>query len=261
MHTWLPDAHSQAPTPVSALLSAVLLNCALYGILRFQAIVNVQLSDFTHALLILFGLVSIGIAAPFVLITKDYKRLLAYSSVEHVGIVALAVGIGSPLALFGGLLHVFNHAVAKSLMFFVAGNLNAKYGTRRIDAVRGALLALPFTGVALLVGFLAITGSPPFSIFVSEFTILNAAFAGGHYVAVALYLFFLLLVFAGFLTAMSRMAFGKPPPDMQRGEPSAWGTAAIALLLVFVVVLGVYLPGLFVALIDQASGVLAGVGA
>ncbi|MFA5861695.1 MAG: hydrogenase 4 subunit F [Candidatus Thermoplasmatota archaeon] len=257
MHTWLPDAHSQAPTPVSAMLSAVLLNCALYGILRFHAIVSPTLGSFSNTLLILFGLVSLGIAVPFVLIAKDYKRLLAYSSVEHVGIIALAIGIGTPLALFGGLLHIFNHAIAKSLMFFVAGNLNAKYGTRRIDAIRGALLALPATGIILLAGFLAITGSPPFSVFVSEFTILNAGFASGHYVAVTLYLLFLLLIFAGFLMSMSRMAFGKPPEGMPRREVSPWNTAAMVFLLAFVVVMGVYLPAFFVDLLHQAGAVIA----
>ncbi|MHB8603841.1 MAG: hydrogenase 4 subunit F [Thermoplasmatota archaeon] len=258
MHTWLPDAHSQAPTPVSAMLSGVLLNCAIYGILRFHIIVRAAVGDFSSHFLLVFGLISLGIAAPFVLITKDYKRLLAYSSVEHIGIIALAVGFGGPLGLFGGLLHMFNHAVAKSSLFFAAGNVNLKYGTRRIESVAGALRVLPVTGVVLLVGLLAITGSPPFALFLSEFSILNAGFVAGQYVGVALYLLFLLLIFAGFLAAFGRMAFGAAPSGMPRGEPSRWGTCAMLFLVAFVVVLGVYVPGPFVSLLSQASRVVGG---
>ncbi len=256
MHTWLPDAHSQAPTPVSALLSGVLLNCALYGILRFHAIVAGSGASFSGSFLVVFGLASLGIAAPFVLIAKDYKRLLAYSSVEHVGIVALGVGFGGALGLFGGLLHMFNHAVAKSLMFFVAGNVNLKYGTRRVEAVRGVLRTMPLTGVLMLVGLFAITGSPPFSLFISEFSILNAGFLASRFVAVGLYLLFLLLVFVGFLLAFGGMAFGTPPEGMRAREVSPWNSAAMVLLVAFVATMGVYVPGFFVDLLAQAGATI-----
>ncbi|MHB8586307.1 MAG: hydrogenase 4 subunit F [Thermoplasmatota archaeon] len=258
MHTWLPDAHSQAPTPVSALLSGVLLNCALYGILRFHAIARIALDGFSGTLLIIFGLLSIAIAAPFVLIAKDYKRLLAYSSVEHIGIIALAIGIGGPLGLFGGLLHMVNHAIGKSLMFFVAGNLNLKYGTRRIDAIRGALRVLPVTGVLLIVGLFALTGSPPFSLFVSEFSILLAAFAAGNYLVVGLFLFFLLLIFAGFLVSFGPMALGAAPPEMPRAEPSGWNTAAMVLLVLPIVIMGLWVPDILVHMLQQAGHLLGG---
>lgn len=243
MHTWLPDAHSEAPTPVSALLSGVLLNCAMYGIIRFSTIASKSTGEaFTSNLLIIFGLLSLGIAVPFILLQEDYKRLLAYSSVEHMGIIALGIGFGGVYGIFGALLHMFNHAMTKSLMFFGAGNILLKHNTKEIFNVSGVVKTMPATGAMFVIGTLAITGSPPFSIFVSEFTILASGFSQGHIIASVLFLLFIIMIFAGFFNNVSRMAFGNPKPGVEKGDMGRWTLCAMGILIVFVIVLGVYIP-------------------
>ncbi|MGE5577257.1 MAG: hydrogenase 4 subunit F [Syntrophothermus sp.] len=272
MHTWLPDAHSQAPSPVSALLSGVLLNCALYGILRFHIITIKTVGPaFSSQLLLIFGLLSIGVAVPFLLLQHDFKRLLAYSSVEHIGIITAGIGIGGTLGLYGALLHLFNHAFAKSLMFFVAGNITQYYNTKKIARIRGVAQAYPVAGALLLLGAFAIAGSPPFSPFLSEFAIVSAGFAGGHAAAAVLFLFFLALVFGGVIYYVTNMAFGAPPPrvgtgkngPLKDGPPksrgNAWSAAAILLPLALVVVMGVYIPAPLDSLLHQVVQVIGGV--
>ncbi|MCZ7395406.1 MAG: hydrogenase 4 subunit F [Candidatus Methanoperedens sp.] len=250
MHTWLPDAHSEAPTPVSALLSGVLLNCAMYGIIRFYTIATKSTGAvFTSNLLIIFGLLSLGIAVPFILLQEDYKRLLAYSSVEHMGIIAIGIGFGGVFGIFGAILHMFNHAMTKSLMFFGAGNVLLKHDTKEIFNVTGLVKSMPYTGAMFVIGGLAITGSPPFSIFISEFTILAAGFSQGHIIAAVLFLLFIIMIFAGFFNNVSKMAFGTPKPGIEKGEVSRWTLGAMGILIVFVVVLGVYIPPSFYEMI------------
>lgn len=250
MHTWLPDAHSEAPTPVSALLSGVLLNCAMYGIIRFYTIATKSTGEvFTSNLLIIFGLLSLGVAVPFILLQEDYKRLLAYSSVEHMGIIAVGIGFGGIYGIFGAILHMFNHAMTKSLMFFGAGNVLLKHDTKEIFNVSGLVKSMPYTGAMFVIGGLAITGSPPFSIFISEFTILAAGFSQGHIIAAVLFLLFIIMIFAGFFNNVSKMAFGMPKPGIEKGEVSRWTLGAMAILIVFVVVLGVYIPPSFYEMI------------
>ncbi len=250
MHTWLPDAHSEAPTPVSALLSGVLLNCAMYGIIRFYTIATKSTGvAFTSNLLIIFGLLSIGIAVPFILLQEDYKRMLAYSSVEHMGIIALGIGFGGVFGVFGAILHMFNHAMTKSLMFFGAGNVLLKHETKEIFNVSGLVKSMPVTGAMFVIGTLAITGSPPFSIFISEFTILAAGFSQGHYVATVLFLLFIIMIFAGFFNNVSKMAFGTPKQGIEKGDVGRLMLVAMGILLVFVFVLGVYIPPFFYEMI------------
>lgn len=244
MHTWLPDAHGQAPTPVSVLLSGALLNCALYGILRFHLLAAGALGpEFSSDLLIGFGAVSIIVAVPFVLVQHDLKRLLAYSSVEHIGIVALAVGIGGPLALFAAAFHMFNHALAKTTLFVAAGALGQRYGTLRLARLRGALELAPWPAFGLLAGTLAITGMPPFAPFASEFGIARAGFAGrpsalaGAIILVA----GTVLIFAGMLFHTLNVTLRRAP---RRAHPARFRFAPIFVgvpigaLLVF----GVWLP-------------------
>lgn len=243
MHTWLPDAHSEAPTPVSALLSGVLLNCAMYGIIRFYTIATRSAGiGFSSNLLIIFGLISIGIAVPFIILQEDYKRMLAYSSVEHMGIIAIGIGFGGVFGIFGALLHMFNHAMTKSLMFFGAGNILQKHGTKEIFNINGVVKSMPFTGAAFIIGSLAITGSPPFSIFISEFTILAAGFSNGYIISAVLFLLFIIMIFAGFFNNVSRMVFGTPKPGIEKAEVGRLTIAAMVILLAFVIVLGVYIP-------------------
>lgn len=257
MHTWLPDAHSEAPTPVSALLSGVLLNCAMYGIIRFYTITTKSTgAAFTSNLLIMFGLLSLGIAVPFIILQEDYKRLLAYSSVEHMGIIAIGIGFGGIFGVFGAILHMFNHAMTKSLMFFGAGNVLLKHETKEIDKVSGIVKSMPATGAMFIIGGLAITGSPPFSIFISEFTILSAGFLQGHIIASVLFLLFIIMIFAGFFYNISKMAFGTPKHGITDGEVSRWTLGAMAILMVFVVVLGVYIPPYFYEMIMKVVEVV-----
>lgn len=237
MHTWLPDAHSQAVAPTSALLSGVLLKTAVYAILRFGAIVikAVGFSYFAH-LMILLGLVSVAISCGFILVQKDPKRLLAYSSIEHIGIIAVGFGLGSPLAAAGALFHIYNHAVTKSLLFFGAGNIVSAYERHNMRAIRGVLKAMPFTGTMVLLGMFALTGFPPFSIFASEIIILIAAFTSGSYLVAGLVLLFLAVIFGAFVFHFGEMLFGHLP----KGRPAAGEplSGKLAFLFLFIQICG-----------------------
>jgi hydrogenase-4 component F len=244
MHSWLPDAHAEAPSPISAMLSAVLLNCAMYALLRFDAItVRALGSGFPHSLLLIFGGLSLGVAALLMVVQSDLKRLLAYSSIEHMGIVALGVGIGGPLGIYGALLHTFNHSLAKALLFFTAGNVRENFGTLKMERIHGMARSLPWTSTALVLGAIAIVGMPPFGLFVSEFLILSAAFVSGHYLIAGLVLLALSVVFGALLYHFQRMLVGDPPP-LPESRPGllasdfAIMTACVTALLV----LGLRIP-------------------
>jgi hydrogenase-4 component F len=256
MHTWLPDAHSQAPAPISALLSGVLLKTSLYAILRFMIIVNHSLGTlFAQHLLIAFGLFSLAISAGFILVQKDLKRLLAYSSIEHVGVIVTGFGIGGA-GFFGALFHVFNHAVTKSLMFFGAGDIIKAYGTHNMKRIRGAAQALPFVGTLVLLGAFALAGTPPFSVFFSEINILIAGFSTGHYAAGGLFLLFIAVVFSGLIFHLGRVVFGKKPEDMPAASPVATGKAAYIFLFAFILLTGLFSPFFFRQILEAACGVL-----
>ena len=259
MHFWLPDAHSQAPSPVSAVLSAVLLNTALYGILRVYTIVNTTLDGKASAYLIFFGLFSIAISVPFMLVQHDIKRMLAYSSVEHIGIITLGVGIGGALGLYGAVLHMFNHSMAKSLLFFSAGNINQKYHSKRMDRISGMLKVMPITGSIFLLAAFAITGAPPLNVFISEFTIMMAGFRSGHIVVTVFFLLFVVLIFSGIMYYVIGMVFGEAPAKLEKKEIDNWSTAALFIPLIVVVVFGLYVPPFFKDMIEQVSLVLQGV--
>ncbi len=265
MHTWLPDAHSEAPTPVSALLSGVLLKCALYGILRFSMIANLTSAvTVTQPLLITFGLISLIIAAGFILVQRNIKRLLAYSSLEHVGIITLGLGFGSPLAVFGALFHMINHGLAKSLMFFSAGNLTLKYRTKDMERVQGAFQLMPLSSVALLVGGLALAGSPPFSLFISEFYILYGGIKAHHWVASILLLLFLIIIFGGLTYHFGRMVIGPQPttsPSSQtipKGEINRSGPIAVLIPLALILLLAWWIPAPLLHLLNDSVRLITG---
>src|SRR6059036_387993 len=175
MHTWLPDAHSEAPAPISALMSGVLLNVGLYALMRFKAVTDITAGPaFSSRWLMRFGLLSVGLAAAFLLSQRNYKRMLAYSSVEHTGIIALALGFGGYWGMLGALFHMVNHALGKSMLFLLSGSILLKYRTTEIAGVRGLLRAAPRTGFWFLCGILALIGLPPFGLFISEFIIFRA---------------------------------------------------------------------------------------
>ena len=257
MHSWLPDAHAEAPTPISALLSAVLLNCAMYAVMRYDAIVSRATGPgFPHTLLLIFGLLSMVVAGLLILVQRNLKRLLAYSSVEHMGIIAIGLGLGGPLGLFGALLHTFNHSVAKSLLFFGAGNVRHNFGTLRMDGISGMSRTLPQTSAALVVGSLAIVGLPPFGLFISEFAILSEAFGQARFLVVALVLVMLSVVFGGFAYHLLRLLGGEPSgvPSSSKLIPSEYtvmGVAALCLLA-----FGARIPHLFGVLLQEAIAVM-----
>lgn len=257
MHFWLPDAHSQAPSPISALLSAVLLNSALYGILRMQSLVDIVHPGWAGQIMIVFGLISIAITVPFFLVQNDLKRLLAYSSVEHMGIITLGFGIGGLTATFGALLHMFNHAIGKSLLFFAAGNIMQRYHSKRMDRIQGVIRTMPLTGPAFLIGSLAIAGSPPFSLFLSEFTIATAAYQEGHWLAGTLFLTCVSVIFAGMAYYVIRMVYG---PASNRLLQKKGRLKAVALLppLLLIIVFGLYVPPFFVEMLHQVAHIFQG---
>ena len=181
MHTWLPDAHSQAPTPVCAVLSGVKTTVPLYVILRFLSIVLASPAARLGNWMIVLGLISVGIAAFLLLQVRDYKRMFAYSTVEHMGMILTAAGLATQASDFGAVSQMLNHAITKSLCFYVAGVILLVLGTREIQSVRGLFRISPFAGSMLLLCSLAIAGAPPFPIFLSEFSILSAGMRGGQY--------------------------------------------------------------------------------
>ncbi|RCX16868.1 hydrogenase-4 component F [Anaerobacterium chartisolvens] len=259
MHTWLPDAHSQAPSPISALLSGVLLNTAMYSIIRVMAIVNRNAGSnmFTGRLLMALGIISIGTAAVFILVQKDFKRILAYSSIEHMGIIALGLGMLSPLSVFGALYHVLNHAFTKSMLFLASGSIYLKYETKIINKVQGIFKIMPVTGTAFMLGLFAITGMPPFGIFSSELNIIMASFNGKKYIIAGLLLLFLALIFAGFAAQMFRMFYGRPlSKETHQGEINWPGTAVLVILLLIITVTGLYLPYPVNELINRARDII-----
>lgn len=259
MHTWLPDAHSEAPSVVSALLSGALLNCAFLGILRVQQVcVAAGQGAFGQDLLVGFGLLSMAVAAAFIVGQSDYKRMLAYSSVEHMGLLALGVGLGG-VATFGALLHAVNHSLTKAMLFLVAGNILAAYQSKSTADVRGVLRVLPASGVLWVIGFLAITGTPPFGLFVSEFTILRGAFDQGRNAVAVAYLALLAVVFVGMASTVLRMAQGAPGGREQNPLPAREPALAIvspAILALLVLVLGLYIPPLVRHAILEAARAL-----
>ncbi|MCL1890406.1 MAG: NADH dehydrogenase FAD-containing subunit, partial [Desulfovibrionaceae bacterium] len=218
LHNWLPDAHGEAPSLVSALLSGALLNCAFLGILRtHQILIPAGLGDFSGGLLVFLGLVSVGTAAVFIVGMGNFKRLLAYSSVEHMGILALGVGIGGN-AVFGAMLHAVNHSLVKAMLFLLAGNILRHYGTTSSHDVSGLRQTMPLTAALWTAGFLAVAGSPPFGLFVSEFSILQVMLQQKHVVPAFLYLVFLAVIFVGMSVPVLRMVQASPPPGLTKSR-------------------------------------------
>jgi hydrogenase-4 component F len=244
LHTWLPDAQSEAPSAVSSLLSGALLSCAFLGILRaFQVCISAGLAGFAQGLLLFFGLLSIAFAAVFILRQQDFKRMLAYSSVEHMGILSLSVGLGGN-AVFAGMLHAIGHSLIKAMLFLLAGNILIAYHTKSTKVVRGVLRVLPISGTLWLLGLFAITGFPPFGLFTSEFLILKSAMDQGRYGIAALFLVLLSIVFIGMLTVSLPMLLGESSEFVKKQDPKEWWWTIIppAVLAIIILVLGPYIP-------------------
>lgn len=258
MHTWKPDAYGEAPGIVGTLLAGGLTSCAFLAILRSYQICRAGAeAEFARQLMIFIGLFSMAIAAVFMARQRDFKRMLAYSSIEHMGILVLGVGIGG-LAVYGSLLHLINNGLTKGVLFLSAGNIHRAYGSKRTDDVHGALERLPVSGALFLAGFLAITGSPPFAPFVSEFTIVNAAVLNGQFVAGGLFLLLLAIVFIGMGATVLGVVQGKAPQEQKpnRFHDSLGTGLPILFFMALVLLLGLYIPPPLESLLREAAALL-----
>lgn len=257
MHAWLPDAHSEAPSPTSALLSAVLLNCALLVIVRYYIIISAAIgTEFPRQLLLVFGMLSVAVAAFLILVQRDMKRLLAYSSVENMGLIAVALGIGGPLGILAALLHTLNHSLAKTLLFCGSGNVLLKYGTRDMDAVKGIMRVAPLTGALLAGGALALGGMPPFNIFLSEFMTVSAGISAGYLWLIIALLILLTIVLAGLVRMVAGTVLGSSPEAVSKGELGILTTAPMVLLLALMLVMGTHIPQPVIQLLENATTVV-----
>lgn len=268
VHTWLPDAHSEAPTPVSALLSGALLAVSFYAILRFFQIAVLSLgATFPRDVLLIFGVATLLLAALYLLSQRDMKRLLAYSSVEHMGILAIGMSFGASIAIVGVLLQVLAHAAAKGTAFFGVGSVVRKFGTKDMTRIRGGVGALPWSGSMLILAVLALSAMPPFGIFRSEFDIVYGGLSEPRDVIVSILVLLVVIAFFGLSwfttdTMLSRGPSNASPHDgaavVARGEVSGWIVAAMVIGIVALLLLGVHPPASLSHLLDHAAAELGG---
>jgi hydrogenase-4 component F len=253
LHAWLPDAHAEGPTPISAVLSGLLLNVALYALLRFKMLLAVNAAALAPGpLMVTLGLISLVFAAFMLYRRRDVKRLFAYSSIEHMGIITFAFGMGGPLANFAGLLHMTMHSLAKSAIFFAVGHVAQVKGTQRIADMGGLTETHPVLGWGLILGVVAIAGLPPLGIFMSEFLVVSSTFARTPMLAIIL-VFGLLVGLAGLFLRLNSIAFGEPRGPTRKAQASYVPMFA-HLALVFVA--GIYMPPALVAWFKNVAGLL-----
>jgi hydrogenase-4 component F len=255
LHTWLPDAHSESPALVSALLSGALLNCAFLAILRVTKILHAAGEGlFADRALLGLGLLSITFGAVFMARQKDFKRMLAYSSVENMGILVLGLSMGG-IGIFGSFLHLVNNALAKGMLFLLSGNIYSAYHSKSRDDVSGAIRRLPVSGSLFLAGFIAITGSPPFGPFVSEFTILRATFENHQFAVGGIFLFLLMVVFMGMGNTVLAVCQGEPSPAAKAADfhDTLFRTLPPLILMGMVLLMGLYIPDPVMKLIQGAA--------
>ena len=258
IHSWLPDAHSQAPAPVSAMFSGFLLNTALYCIMRFVPPVQHALGQqFPSELLIVFGTLSIMVAAGFIVFQKDAKRLLAYHSVEHMGIITLGYALG-PIGSFAALFHTLNHSVCKALAFFAVGRLGQRFGSHDMHAIAGALRADRLWGSALVVSVLALIGVAPFSIFMSEYQLLRAVIGAGAWLTLVVFLAGGGIVFIAALRHLIDMAFGTAGEHDRGARDGAFAAPIVVVATALLLLLGIWMPLPLSDAISSAAAVLAG---
>jgi len=255
LHNWLPDAHSEGPTPMSAILSGLLLNVALYALVRVKMLVDGSLgTNLAGHLLMGFGLVSFMAAGLFLHRQRDIKRMFSYSSIEHMGLMTFAFGIGGTLATFGALLHMTVHSLAKSALFVTAGHVSQVAGTQRIERIRGLIRTQPALGWSLLIGTVALAGFPPFGLFASEFLVLTATINSWPWLALPL-LVGLSIAFAGLFRHLQPMVYGEPPPGQTPVRVNLLPVLAHMVLLLW---LGLAMPGFLADWFKQATVLITG---
>jgi hydrogenase-4 component F len=253
LHAWLPDAHAEGPTPISAVLSGLLLNVALYAVLRFKMLLAANPEAISPGpLMVVLGLVSLIFAAFMLYRRRDIKRMFAYSSIEHMGIITFAFGMGGPLANFAGLLHMTMHSLTKSAIFFAVGHIAQVKGTQKLAEIRGLTQSHPVLGWGLVIGVVAIAGLPPLGIFMSEFLLVSSTFAREPLLAIPL-VFGVLVAFGALVLRMNEIAFGKPTGNLGPVEASV---VPVFAHLALVLVAGIYLPGPLVAWFQNVARLL-----
>jgi hydrogenase-4 component F len=260
MHTWLPDAHSEAPSPTSAMLSGVSLKIAVYALVRFHILTTACLhSSFSSNLLLGFGLFSMLLAGPFILVQQNLKRMLAYSSLEHVGLIFVAVGMNAPLTVFGALLHMGYHALTKPVLFFAAGNIHQRFHTLDFQRIGSGLVrTMPVTALLLGIATVAVSGLPPFGLFVSELTVLAGSFTSNYAWASVVILISLIVVFCGVLNKMAGLLLGPSDGAHARETISLSNIAAMSLPLGTLLVFTVWLPDCLRQLMELAVNIIRG---
>ncbi len=259
LHTWKPDAYGEAPGLVGALLAGGLVNCAFLAILRVYQVCLASGSEvvFFQQALIGMGLLSMALAAIFMARQADFKRMLAYSSVEHVGILAIGLGLGKG-ALYGALFHLLNNGLTKGVLFLSSGNIHRSYSNKTTDVVRGALTHLPWSGGLFLAGFIAITGSPPFSPFLSEYSIVSSAFIEKRYLIGGLFLLFLTIVFIGMALTVLPLVMGEPTKDLEATEyrDRVLTVGPPLFMMLVILLLGVWPPEFLLQLLQDGAALL-----
>ena len=259
MHTWKPDTYGEAPALVGGLMAGALTSCAFLGVARItEVMMAAGLALFVQPILIGFGLLSLLVAATFVIGQRDLKRLLAYSSVEHMGLLVLGLGFGG-IGAYGSVLHMLNNGLSKGWLFLVAGNVVLATGSSVAADNRGLLRTIPVSALLLVLGLFAVTGSPPFGLFLSEFTILRAAIAAGHPWIAVVMLLLLAVIFIGMAALILDMALGAPAPGTERVRESPWLLIGPIVLLCIVGMLGVYIPAELNTVLTRAAVSLGGV--
>jgi hydrogenase-4 component F len=251
MHAWKPDAYGESPAPLGALMSSALFAVAMYAILRWKVVVDATVGGgYTDNLLFALGMLSLLIGSFSLVLARNYKRMLAYSSIEHTGLICLGLGLG-PLGVFAAILHLVNHTAAKSLVFFLVGNIEGKYGSSLIENVRGLLRVMPWTGGLFAAGLLALIGLPPFGLFITEFALFRAGFARNHPWLMGVALALLAVAFVALINHLNRMLYGPPPDGVMVGEVNGWRLAPLLLSVAVLVVLGLTLPAPLATLLNQ----------
>lgn len=260
MHSWLPDAHSESPAPISAMLSGALLNGAMLGIVRYLSVADAaNVGALARTTLVAFGVVSLLVGALFIVRQDGIKRLMAYSSIEHMGVVALGFGFGGTFGVAGALYHMLNHSLNKSLMFFGAGNVMRAYGSKEIARIHDVWSYQPVQGALWLAGAVAITGAPPFGLFLSEFVILRAGLESGYAWAVLAMVVLLIVIFIGFLNHFRAMYFSERTGIQARPRRvSPWCTAPMWLALAPLLVFGIWWPNDLWHYFAAIAGALSG---
>ncbi len=257
LHNWLPDAHSEGPTPMSAILSGLLLNIALYAVVRFKMLVDPALGNHLAGNLMMgFGMLSFSVAGLLLHRQYDVKRMFSYSSIEHMGLMTFAFGIGGPLATFGALLHMIVHSLTKSAIFITVGHATHISGTQKMAQIRGLIRTQPMVGWGLLIGTCAIAGFPPFGVFTSEFLLFTATIKSYPWLAPPLVLG-LSIAFAGLFRNLQPMVFGEPPADQKPVVANMW---PVFIHLALVLWLGISIPTVLAQWLNQATVMLVGRG-